>query len=350
MRQADIADPRVALILGDPLVAEPEARAAIGKLLADGDAQLDLDIIRLPDDPLEAAIESLSQVGMFSRGRCVWLRGLSTESKSSIESLLAFLNDGLPAESSLVATASKLDKRSKIFKWFRDNGRVVDLRIEVDRYGRLDQDSLARFVAVRVEANGLPKPAARTLNLIASRLSHEMGEIVQAVDRLCLACRPGAKLDQSLVEQHLPDRAEAWVFDLTDAISRQQLAVAVTTLERLLSQGEAPLRVLAPLATHIANLHEASRYLDRIGGRSIGDQGQFARKVFPGLPEELRLRYANNGFRAWHAFKAAAAFGAVELRRLHRAILGLDLQLKSSRTPALLLFTAFVQEACARKA
>lgn len=346
----DPARSRVALFIGDALVTEPEARRSIGEFLAGGDRQLDLEIVRLPDDPLERAIESLSQVGMFTKGRCVWLRGLSNEPADALEKLLEYLVSGLPPEASLVATSTKLDKRSRIFKWFRAHGEVADLRIKVDQYGRIDHDSLSRFVLRRLAANGVAKPSPHLLEAITSRLSAGTGELLQELDRLCLACHPQGTLSEALIEQHLADRGQAWVFDLTNAISRRCLGEAVTTIERLLGQGEAPLRVLAALATHIGNLHEAARFLTAVGSRAIADQGQFARKVFPTLPEQLRVGYGNNGFRAWHAFRAAAAFGSNELRQLHGALLGLDLQLKSSRTPALLLFTAFMQEACARKA
>jgi DNA polymerase III delta subunit len=153
-------------------------------------------------------------------------------------------------------------------------------------------------------------------------------------------------ISEDLVRTHVRDQAQAWVYDLTNAISARRLDQAQPLLERLLGQGEPPLRLLATLATHVGDLTAAAGALANVPRSALqASPGAFAKGVYPRMPEAFRARF-KSGFRAYYVLKGASAFRPAELRRLHRELVELDLKLKSSSLAPTHLFAAFILAAC----
>jgi hypothetical protein len=73
-RDARSDAPRALLILGDPAIADQRARATIDEWLPGDRQSVDLEIVRVPEEPIERAEALLRQVGLFGAGRCVWIR------------------------------------------------------------------------------------------------------------------------------------------------------------------------------------------------------------------------------------------------------------------------------------
>lgn len=341
--------PRVALILGEPEVADARAREILAASLAPERQDLDLDVIRAGQDPLERVEPALSQVGMFGDERAVWVRGLGAEAEAETERLLKFLTTGLSASAILVVTAVRVDQRSRLFKWFTANANVEDLGVEMDKRGRMQEEDVDRFIRDRIAATGLPVPAASVVALIRGRSGADLGSLARELEKLCLACAAKGAVTAVDVRTHVRDQAEAWVFDLTNAISERHLGRAGTLLSQLLRQGEPPLRLVAVLAGHVADLIEAARALPAVPAAALRNSGAFARDYFPKLPPEVRNRF-RSGIRAYYVFQGASAYRLDELRSIHRSLVDADLALKSSRLAPEHLLTQIVQRACGSRA
>jgi DNA polymerase III delta subunit len=285
----------------------------LDKALAGGARDLDLTVLRPGEDPLASAGAALAQVGMFSGGRCLWIRGFD-ESADDAHEVLDLLTAGIPAESTLLVTARALDQRSRLFKWFAANGNVEDLRIARDKRGQMLDEEVEQFIRKRLEEQGI-RTSTQVVALIRQRAGNEIGSLAQELDKLALAADESGNLTAADVRAHVRDQNEAWVFDLTNAISERSLDRAVTLLERLLAQGEPPIRLVAVLATHIADLIEAARVLPSFP--RTRNAGAFARDYFPKLPVEFRNRF-KSAFRAFYVLQGAAAFTLDELRRSTR--------------------------------
>ena len=54
---------RVRVFLGDPAVTEERAHAALSELISSDRKDLDLEIVRLPDDPIEPLLEADAAAG-----------------------------------------------------------------------------------------------------------------------------------------------------------------------------------------------------------------------------------------------------------------------------------------------
>jgi DNA polymerase III delta subunit len=340
------------LVVGEPAIADARARELIAQVVPCESQDLDLDVFRAGEDSIDRVEASLRQVGMFSARRAVWLRGLSagTEEKpqesASEDPLLALLQRGIPHGATLVVSAVRVDRRSRLYKWFQTHGRVEDLRVVLDKRGRMQDEDLEAFVRSAILEAGLASPSSAVLKLLRERAGTELGQLARELDKLCLACAQKGEITPRDVLTHVRDQAEAWVFDLTDAISARSLGRAAGLVGRLLEAGEPAIKLVALLARHLAELIEASRVLRALPAPALRNPGAFAKDYYPKLPPEVRNRFSS-GFRAYYVFQGAAAFRRDELRRLHRSLVDADLALKSSRVAPEHLLLEFVQQACA---
>jgi DNA polymerase III delta subunit len=346
---------RVRVFLGDPALTEDRANAAIANFVAPDRRDLDFEIVRLPEDSIDRVSEALCQVGMFAQGRCVLLKGPLEDAKPNDEKkesgtahrLLQFLETKLPPDAALVIVTPKIDGRSKLYGWLRQNAAIEDLRIERKPDTRsADSPSLSVVVEARVRANGFPPPSPAVVEGILARAGTNVGELCSEVDRLCLAVGGPRALTARDVGEHVRDAAGAWIFDFVDAICERRAGAALTLVAELLAGGEAPLKIAATLATKVAEFLVAARYAAALRlAPPPSSSTAFAKSVYPSLPESARRRFTNP-YRTYHVFRVGQARGYASLRRLHRRLVDLDLALKSSGGQARHLMAEFIVSAC----
>lgn len=338
--------PRTALFLGDAVLVDPAVHAWLGADTLGAGSDVDLEILRPPDDSLTRVFEALLQVGMFSAGRAVWIKGIRAEPAEEVDALLELLDGGIPDGSVLVATAQGVDKRSRLYKWFERHRAVVDMRPQTDRNGRISAADVARLVRDRCAQHGLSSPGQAAIDEIQRRAGGDVGQLLQEVDKLCLRCEAGSTFDAAMVRAGMIDQAGAWVFDLTDAIGARSLAQAQALIDGLIEQGESPQKLIGLLSARVASLLEASRYVPLLPSGVLDKPvGVFLRSGYASLPESVRRRFPA-GYPAYRIFLDASRFRFRELRRLHALLLDLDLRLKTSRVSPLTALTEFAQEAC----
>lgn len=343
-------DARVYAFIGEPSLAEERANAVLTKLIAGERRDLDLEVVRLPDDPIERVDEALCQVGMFARGRCVLLKG-PLELEAHVDGLLRFLETKFPPDAALVIATPKIDRRGKLYRWLHEHATIEDLRIDPKGESRgADTSSLASAIDARIRANGFPPPDAAVVDALLARLGTSAGELCNEVDRLCLTIGTPRVLTVKDITDVVRDSAGAWIFDFVNAICERQAGPALTLVAALLAGGDAPLRIVGTLSTKVAELLVASRYARTAKlPPPPANATAFARNVYPGLPEAARRRFANP-YRAYHVFRVGQSRGSRALRELHRQLLELDLALKSGGGQPRHLLCNFVLSACGRGA
>jgi len=341
---------RIRVFVGDPVIVEERASSTLASLVTPDRKDVDVEVVRLPDDPIETIDGALRQVGMFESGRCVVLKG-PLDDPSHLEWLLRFLETRIPSEAALIVATSKIDGRSKLYRWLQEHGTVEDLRIERKSDGRItDPADLAALVDTRIRANGFATATRAVVDAITDRAGTSLGELCNEVDRMCLAVGTPRALTVRDVSDHIRDATAVWIFDLVDAICERRTATALTLISELLARGEVPLRIVATLSTKVAEFLLAAQY-----ARSAklppppATAGAFAKSIYPSLPEPARRRFANP-YRAFHVFRVGQSRGSRSLRQLHRQLLELDLALKSSGGQARHLLADFVTSACGRGA
>ena len=120
----------------------------------------------------------------------------------------------------------------------------------------------------------------------------------------------------------VPGTAQVQVFDLVDAVAEGRLGQAEALLQRMLASGEAPLRLLATLASHFRRLLEA---------RSLRERG---------LSPAAIARKKGQHPRYWEKLdRQARRLQREQLKFALEVLLEADLQLKSGADGPLVLET-----------
>jgi len=368
----DKADAPVALFLGDSTVVDPLVHALVDQRMAQASQSLDFEIFRFGERPVSEIESALRQVGMFSTKRCIWLRGFVEARRKSVAEvtssrqgddeddaeaaqedgddgaaaeLLRLLEVGIPEGTLLVVSTVGLDARGRLSKWFTKHADVRDQRVAVEhagaRRGKLGGEGLRQAIEERLRSVGVTAIGPGAVEEIMKRSGNVLGETLQEVDRVVLAQSDPTRLSAADVKAVMRDLALGWVFDFTDALEARNLGAAENLIERLLADGEAPLRLVALLASHVARLCAARPYVDRL---PRGWQRMRGKEFLDGpgasLPDPVR------GWPGYFRLKAAASFSEGDLRRLHGQVRQLDIALKSSSSSPLLLFSRLLQSAC----
>ncbi len=154
---------------------------------------------------------------------------------------------GADASTVLVVVCSKVDKRSRWVKAFRDPAILVTCEAPTK------PRELAGFLAQEARRQGVdldPEAAA----LLADRVGPQLMLLRQEIEKASLLAGPGETVTRGHVEQAVSAVAEEPIWDLTDAIGQGRSADAVALLARLLAQGAAPPAILGALASHFRRL------------------------------------------------------------------------------------------------
>lgn len=264
---------------------------------------------------LSAALDDLSSPLLFGGAPVVVIRraeALTADQETRVLELLPALGAG----GRLVLVARALDQRRKLLvACAKDGAAVPCLRLA-------DATVARRWLARMAKERGHElRPAAA--DALIERTGLDLGQLAGDVEKASLYAGVGVALDVGHIERTVAATRAHAIDELTDRLSRGDLAGASRSLRALLAEGEPPIKIAAFLASslrralHVAELADAGLGPDDIAGR-IGMPPWMVRK--------------NMGRASGPALEGALA----ALRRL-------DLELKSSR-PAAAAFEATLFE------
>ena len=137
----------------------------------------------------------------------------------------------------------------------------------------------------------------------------ELRGLDSALEQLVAAHGEGARVGVKEVRRAFPRLADERTFAFTDAVGERSLPVAMTSLRRLLEQGDEPLALFGVLNGHLRRLLRARRYAPE-GAGAVGDA--------LGMPE----------WRARRMVKQALAYREEELVRAMGIMAEADLDMK----------------------
>lgn len=242
--------------------------------------------------------------------------------------LVEFLDRGLPEWDVLLLSALHVDRRSRLYKRFEECGAAVYLGLERDRSGKVSREALSEFI------NGRLQQAAKTLEprareMILNRSGDELRALDQELEKLFLYTGERRTIGAEDIEAVFADQGEGWIFDLTRAVADRDGPAALGQLNRLMTGGDHPLKILGTIAGEVRRLLGARQLIDgELRGawkRGMSFQ-QFKQQVLAdGAPLLTRNPYAD-----FMCFDRAERFSAGELRAYMERIFDADMRLKSS--------------------
>jgi DNA polymerase-3 subunit delta len=265
-------------------------------------------------DGVSAAIADLASPSLFGGASAVIVRrgeGLAAKLEDLLLETLPRLGDG----ARLVVVAKALDQRKRLHVAAAKAGAAIG-------FARLtDRRAVSGWVGTLARERGHAIAAAAVERLV-ERVGFDLGRIDDEIEKLSLFVGPGKAIEVAHVERLVASTRQHAVDELTDRLARRDPAGAVRAFRHLVDEGEAPLRILAFLATnlrralHVSELAAAGLREDEIAGRL-------------GLPPWMVGRQMGRGAPA-------------VLERALRALATVDVALKSSRPDAAIFETTLV--------
>ena len=268
------------LVAGIELLLRDDALAAIESAVLGGgprDFNLDrLDVGKATPGRLE---EALATLPILADRRLVVVRESEGRGAKLDAAWSAIFEDWLaraeePVGTVLVVVVSKVDRRLKWVKAFREPAATIDC--EPPKGAR----ELAKFLKAEAGAQGV-EISADAAGLLGERVGPQLLLLRQEIEKAALLAGEGVPIDRKHVEDSVAAVAEEPIWDLTDAIGLGKTADAVALLARMFSHGAAAPAILGALASHFRKLVRAGH------GESVGGPPFVVRKL-----EQQARRYS----------------------------------------------------------
>jgi DNA polymerase III subunit delta len=154
------------------------------------------------------------------------------------ETLTGYLDNPSPQTLLLMELESSPDGRRKAWK-------EIEKRVTVIQCDPLKEWQVADWVADQVRSKGLSL-GAEEIQYLAGEFGSDLRRLLAEIEKISLYAERG-KLGVEELGVLLGRGKAQSIFKFTDAVAARQTAVALKQLERLLDEGEPPLRILALL-------------------------------------------------------------------------------------------------------
>lgn len=261
---------RIHLVSGSDEAAVRKTAAALARELAPDADAFGMEMIDGAADTVDAAVDcvhetmqSLLTLPFFGGSKLVWLKnasfladtvpGRSENVLAALEKLCEILKSGLPQGVSFLLSAPLADKRRTAYKLLSKlaTTEVHDLP---DVGFRGDEEAIIEWSALRASERGLQfDPEA--IDVLAARVGLNALQLESELIKLETAFGTVGRISPDDVRLLVPQTREGGIFDLSDAIGKRDLPLALETLAQLIHQGERGIGILlAAMVPTVRNL------------------------------------------------------------------------------------------------
>ena len=249
----------VHFVTGSDEAAVRKAAMELAKDLAPDADVFGLEVIDGAVDNVEAAINALQQASQalltlpfLGGSKLVWLKnasfladvgaGRSESVTGALETLCQVLESGLPEGVSFLLSAPLADKRRTGYKLLTKLATTAVYDLPNVGF-RGDEEAIAEWTAVRARERGLQlRPDA--VDVVAARVGLNPLQLESELGKLETAFGTGTRISSGDVRLLVPQTREGGIFDLSDAILKRDLTLALETVQQLLHQGERGIPIL----------------------------------------------------------------------------------------------------------
>jgi DNA polymerase III subunit delta len=242
------------LLAGDPFLVEEALARLRSEKGVDALAETTLD-------PTASGAELLAAVGtasLLGGRRLVIVTDAQDLKKEQVEALERYLASPSP-DTTLVLTASG---RTKLDATVKRAGTVLSLDPPKGR-------ALVTWLKRRAAERKI-KLDDRGGWALVDAVGTDLRSLDNSLAQLVSAHGEGASVGAKEVRRSFPRLAEERTFALTDAVGDRRLPAAMTSLRRLLEQGDEPLALFGVLNGHLRRLLRA-RQVAGDGARAVGE-------------------------------------------------------------------------------
>jgi len=262
--------------------------------------------------------------------------GSASSVTSDVDQLLEYLSDGPAPTTVLIFTVSStLNSNGKVVKAISQAGTVANFgQFRPSRY--VNRDPMYQMVMDRLrECQKTIAPDA--FSELQKKTGNNMRQIFDELDKLVTFVGERQRIEKSDVEGLVSRTSFDRGFDLTNAIGRKSLPLALANLKSILEKGERSLSIHGMLTRQIRLLLQAKLMLEN--GDLKPETTQMSSELIAKLPESAKLNLLKqHPYPLRLTLQQAKNFSVQELTRAMKRLLEADIQLKSSRlTPELVM-------------
>lgn len=229
-------------------LAEQLVKALKERVTSGGVEGLNDDSLMAAQCPPEQALAIARTLPMLAQKRWLLVRGIEKweEGKTSkgarqdgIEALANYLQS--PGDSCvMVLTASKLDKRKRLYTTAKKAGFLVECETP-------KRAELPGWIMDRIRSRG--NSASRTVaELIAELSGDDLSTLADAVERVCLYVGDGQQVTEDAVSTCVVRLRTKTVWELVGAVGRRDAQSALRALEDVFDPSDRGLRLLGVLS------------------------------------------------------------------------------------------------------
>ena len=303
------------------------------------DRSLNLEIFKGEKLDLDAVIIGLSSYPFLAGHKVVALldQEMPASTSPDFDLLLECLEKNIPPQNHLIiATSKTVDKRTVLFKKIKEIGEIFAFEEEDarDRYS-----SFRDKINERVTSEG-KKITGEAFDSLIDRTGFDARLIFAEIEKLLNFAGDKKIIDKSDVDAVVPVTRQQVIFTLLDAMSRRDKKIAFDILERLLSEGEEPIKINHMMARQIRLLLQAKELLETEHLKKFNENSQFPlfQKLFGNRIEEFRDRYKEDSynlfsykpFYVFNVSRLASKWDKESLLKSFKFLHHADMDLKSS--------------------
>lgn len=286
------------LLAGEPFLADE----ALDRIRAEHHIDPLSEVAFDADAEAAEILGALQTSSLLGGRRLVVVRDAEHLKKEHAEELGAYIEAPSP-DSVLVLIAAS---RTKLDAAVKTHGAVVTLDIPKGRKLAAWVRERARGLELRIDDRG-------AWTLIDS-VGTELRDLEGALTQLATGLGQNARVGAAEARRAFPRLADQRIYAFTDAVGERRLAIAMSSLRRLLDQGDDPLMLFGSLSAQIKRMLRARRYADK-GPKAVGDA--------MGLP----------GWRAERLQRQARSYREEELVAAVETLAQTDVEMKGGDLP-----------------
>jgi DNA polymerase III subunit delta len=299
--------------------ADLDPRAPGSPSVAQWDEELGVELA-------DADVTFLQEVAAFCKDERL------TAPDSDVTALVELLEKGLPKDQILVIATTEADAKSPLLKWVQKHGQVIDRKVS----GRLKDLDVSESLADTLGRIGKTlAPAAETL--LKERCGGNMRLLQSELEKLALYTSKNV-IQVADVELLVGHAREEEFLELSDALQKRDLTVALKYVDHAVEQGSHPLMLLGAIASIVRTLIENHGRLQELArGTAPRSFDDFKRSLFPRIEQDAKAVGARvpHPYAAFLGMQAAGRYSKSELLKGLLACADADIAIKSSAPPKL---------------
>lgn len=233
--------------------------------------QRDFNVARLDcarDTTFAAVMMLTEELPIMEERRLVWVRDVHLMADAQISRLTAYLTE-LPDTTWLLLSGLQRVPRSDDEGMTDSKGSGMKHLVDaVQKHGlvtkaSMSEDEVAQWLQREVKRRGL-SASAEACKLLHLRIGEDLTALSTELDKLTCFVAERARVEADDVRALVSATPARRIFDLSDAMARNDASESLAVLTDLLDADEPPLRILAYLATHYRTLIKV-KALDETG-------------------------------------------------------------------------------------